>query len=449
MPASSAPKSCCSLDQERYAAPIKYPPDTEILRAKNEAWQTYPSIHREMDFHSICGRPGPVCALAAFPVPNIGSAVTELVRCEAINLPAAPRLMSIRDGNDGPWSSFTLQIGFPAQDVRVLVSPATDDTLVVSSAGCVGSSDSKCIDDRGRTFNPNSSTTWQQHGYYQLSVEPTLGAGIQAVYGNDTVTLGIQGSGGPTLQDQIVAAYVSTDLYVGMFGLNPSSTNFTSTDLNRPSYLSSLKTSNIIPSLSFGYTAGNQYRLKQVYGSLTLGGYDSSLFMPNDISIPLAPGPGRQLLAGLQKVHLKNQNGTEAVLMADGIMVSMDPTVAELWLPAAVCTHFQNAFGLTQDPQTHLYLVNNDMHTQLVAQNASVTFTLGSSVSGGPTVDIVLPYASFDLVLKPPALGLTQSSKYFPLRQAANDSQYTIGRTFFQEAYVHLLSRCCERCSAR
>ena len=271
-------------------------------------------------------------------------------------------------------------------------------------------------------------------------MEPTLGTGLQAVYGNDTVTLGIQGSGGPTLQDQIVAAYVGTDLYIGMFGLNPSSTNFTATDMNRPSYLSSLKTSNLIPSLSFGYTAGNQYRLKQVYGSLTLGGYDSSLFTPNSVSIPLAAGPTRQLLAGLQKINLKDENGTEAVLLSDGIMVSMDPTVAEIWLPATVCAQFEKAFGLTQDPQTHLYLVNNDLHTRLVAQNASVTFTLGSATSGGSTVDLVLPYSSFDLLLKPPALGLTQSSKYFPLRQATNDTQYTIGRTFFQEAYVYPFS---------
>ena len=188
---------------------------------------------------------------------------------------------------------------------RVLVSPASDDTLVVSSAGCVGSTDSSCTNDRGGTFNPNSSSSWQQHGYYQLNVEPALNVPTQAVYGNDTVTLGIQGSGGPTLQNQIVAAYAGTEMYLGMFGLNPSSTNFTATDLDRQSYLSSLKAANLIPSLSFGYTAGNQYRLKQVYGSLTLGGYDSSLFTPNNITIPLAPGPTRQLLAGLQKDHFE------------------------------------------------------------------------------------------------------------------------------------------------
>ena len=318
--------------------------------------------------------------------------------------------------------------------MRVLVSAASDDTLVVSSLGCVGSSDSTCSNDRGGLFNPNTSTSWQQHGYYEVNVDQNLGIFTQGSFGNDTITLGLQGSGGPTLQNQIVSAYASNDMYVGMFGLNPSSTNFTPTDQNRASYLSSLKSGNLIPSLSFGYTAGNQYRLKQVYGSLTLGGYDSSLFSPNNLTMPLAPGTTRQLMAGLQTIKSKNQNGTGASLMTNGIMISIDSTVPQIWLPQVVCTQFENAFGLTQDPKTGLYLVSDSLHSQLTEQNASITFTLGAAASGGQTVDITLPYASFDLVVKPPAFGVGQSQKFFPLRQAVNETQYTLGRTFLQEA---------------
>ena len=320
--------------------------------------------------------------------------------------------------------------------MRVFISPATDDILVVSTLGCIDASDSTCTSDRGGTFNANQSTSWQQHGYYELNVESSLGIAAQGVFGNDTVTLAIQGGGGPTLQNQIVSAYTDNDLYLGMFGVNPSSTNFTSTDQNRPSYLSSLKTSNMIPSLSFGYTAGNQYRLKQVYGSLTLGGYDSSLFTPNNITIPFGPGPTRQLLAGLQTIKSTNQNGTGALLMGNGIMVSIDPTIPMMWLPESVCQQFENALGISKDSKTGLYLVSDELHSQLLTQNASVTFTLGAAVSGGQFVDITLLYASFDLVVKPPAFGVTASQKYFPLRTAVNESQYTLGRTFLQEAYV-------------
>ena len=238
------------------------------------------------------------------------------------------------------------------------------------------------------------------------------------------------------MQNQIVAAYTDPDLYLGMLGLSPLSTNFTQTDKDRPSFLSSLKTSNMIPSLSFGYTAGNQYRLKQVYGSLTLGGYDSSLFTPNDVSITFGPGPTRQLLAGLQSVTSKDQTGKVTTLLSDGIMISIDPTTPTMWLPENVCQQFETAFGIVKDDKTGLYLVSNDQHTKLTAQNNSVTFTLSANVTSPQTVNITLPYASFDLVVKPPAFNVGQSQKYFPLITAANDSQYTLGRVFLQEAYV-------------
>jgi hypothetical protein len=76
-------------------------------------------------------------------------------------------------------------------------------------------------------------------------------------YGRDAIGLG--GRGGPTLDDQIVGGIATEKHYLGMFGVNSQSTDF---NLNgeQPSYIASLKNQNIIPSLSFGYTAGAQYR---------------------------------------------------------------------------------------------------------------------------------------------------------------------------------------------
>ena len=248
--------------------------------------------------------------------------------------------------------------------------------------------------------------------------------------------LGIQGSGGPVLSNQIVAAYSTDDFYLGFFGVNPASTNFTQQEQGKASYLTTLKNQNLIPSLSFGYTAGNQYRLKQVLGSLTLGGVDSGRFVPNNLSIPFAPQSGRSLLVGIQSISSVDQNGTTSNLLPNGIMALVDSTEAQIWLPVEACQAFEKAFGLTYNDTNGLYLVDNALHAQLQAQNASVTFTLGSTVSGGETINITLPYNSFDLTLTPPAFNLTSSSKYFPLRRADNDTQYTLGRTFLQEAYL-------------
>ena len=345
-----------------------------------------------------------------------------------------PLLTWLRDGDDGSWSSFTIQVGTPIQDVRVFVSNEISTTWVVETQGCtVG--DTTCSNGRGLLFNPNTSSTWSQYGFYALGAEQNLGSTSSARYGNDTVGLGIQGSGGPVLPGQIVAAFSTDDFYLGFIGVNPASTTLQQ-EQQKASYLTTLKDQNMIPSLSFGYTAGNKYRLKQVLGSLTLGGVDSGRFVPNNLSIPFAPQQNRSLLVGIQSISLVNENGTTNNLLPTGIMAFVDSTEAQIWLPVEACQAFEKAFGLTYNTTNGFYLVNNALHTQLQAQNASVTFTLGSTVSGGETVNITLPYNSFDLTLTPPAANLSSSTKYFPLRRADNDTQYTLGRTFLQEAYL-------------
>ena len=269
-----------------------------------------------------------------------------------------------------------------------------------------------------------------------MGAEENLGSTSNARYGNDTVGLGIQGSGGPSLPNQIVAAYSTDDFYLGFFGVNPDSTNFTQQEQGRASYMTTLKNQNLIPSLSFGYTAGNKYRLKQVLGSLTLGGVDSGRFTPNNLSIPFAPQKGRSLLVGIQSISSVDQKGATSNLLPTGIMAFVDSTEAQIWLPMEACQAFEKAFGLTYNATNGYYLVDDALHSRLQTQNASVTFTLGSTVSGGETVNITLPYNSFDLLLTPPVANLTSNIKYFPLRRADNETQYTLGRTFLQEAYL-------------
>ena len=342
--------------------------------------------------------------------------------------------MLARDGDDGPWSSFTIQVGTPVQDVRVFVSSNNAATWVVLPAGCnVGDSD--CSQNRGLAFNPNASSTWSLHGNYELSTEQNLNLSAGAIFGNDTLGLGIQGSGGPVLQNQVIGAFTDANFYLGYFGVNSAVINFTNAE-SQPSYLTTLKDQNLIPSVSFGYTAGNQYRLKQVLGSLTLGGYDAGRFTPNGLSFPFADDSSRSLMVGVQSISSTDQTGTNSVLLAsgDGFMTYVDSTVAQIWLPLKACQAFEEAFGITFDETSQLYLVNDSLHNQLQAQNSSVTFELGAGTSDGQTINITLPYDSFDLLVEPPTPGVANNTRYFPLRRAANESQYTIGRTFLQEA---------------
>lgn len=135
---------------------------------------------------------------------------------------------------------------------------------------------------------------------------------------------------------------------------------------------------------------------------------------------------------GLQSIKFSDSKTTDQVLLSEGILTFIDSTVPHIWLPVKVCQAFEQAFGLNYDEKSGLYLVNDTLHDKLLAQNANVTFTLGDQVNGGKTVDITLPYLSFDLQAS--YKFLDNASKYFPLRRAANDTQFTLGRTFLQES---------------
>lgn len=105
-----------------------------------------------------------------------------------------------------------------------------------------------------------------------------------------------------------------------------------------------------------------------------------------------------------------------------------------LWLPGNVCDRIASAFRLHYDNATGLYLVDDDTHTDLVARNPSFTFSFGSSSVIPDNLNIDLPYAAFDLQASWPVYNNTKN--YFPIRRAANATQYILGRAFMQEAYI-------------
>jgi hypothetical protein len=99
-----------------------------------------------------------------------------------------------------------------------------------------------------------------------------------------------------------------------------------------------------------------------------------------------------------------------------------------------VCDAFATAFGLNYDSSADRYTISASAHNALTASPPNVTFTIGSSASGGATINIEIPYAAFDLKASYPISPNT--TLYFPLRRAANDSQYALGRVFMQEIYL-------------
>ncbi|KAF2260029.1 acid protease [Lojkania enalia] len=357
------------------------------------------------------------------------------------------------DGIDGSWNSFALRIGEPSQFARVFISTASQQTWAIHATACLVNQtdpetnqtvevvDNDCRDSRGWTFNLTESTTWDEIGFYKLWTEKNLGLVGNGQYGYDTVGFGQPGEEGPTLKNTTVGTLITPNFWLGHFGVNSKSTNFSAFTDPSPSYISYLFRQKHIPSVAFGYTAGAQYRttdFTSVLGSLTLGGYDASRFIPNDLTFEFAPDNERDIVVGVVGIQANSATKSHYDLLKnrDSFTMYIDSTIAELWLPIEVCEAFEEAFGLKYDNGTGLYLVDDLLHETLLAENASVTFSLGRKFSANSTVDIVLPYAAFDQTAKPPYRGLEQSSSYFPIRRAQSEGQFVLGRTFLQEAYL-------------
>ena len=118
-------------------------------------------------------------------------------------------------------------------------------------------------------------------------------------------------------------------------------------------------------------------------------------------------------------------------LLPTPISAFIDSAVPHIWLPDEACKAFEGAFNLTYNETDKTYWVDDKLHDELTKSNPEVTFKLDNPQPDPAVVRLTMPYASFDLQY--PAFG---NMRYFPLAKAANETQYTLGRTFLQEAYV-------------
>jgi hypothetical protein len=353
------------------------------------------------------------------------------------------------DGNDGAWSTFKISVGTPGQDFRVLVSTKSGETYVVVPEGCIEGIDGpNCSKLRGVErfqssqspgFQVNMSSSWSTLGQYSVDLEGRLNYTAQGLFGFDEVSLGSAvDKSALSLDHQVVAGIADLDYYIGYIPLGVPESSFSSLSESIDSFIYQLRNATKIPSLSFSYTAGAEYKLRSVFGSLILGGYDATRFTPNaqDFSFSFANDPSRLLTVGVESIMAMNTLKGTYSLSSGAHFSLIDSTVPHLWLPQYICDNFEQAFGLTYDPRTDFYLVNNTIHRKLKSLNPSITIKLVNSLEDTSTnyTNIILPYAAFDLQASYPYY--ENATNYFPIRRAANDTQYVLGRTLLQEAYL-------------
>ncbi|OAP65739.1 hypothetical protein AYL99_01711 [Fonsecaea erecta] len=349
-------------------------------------------------------------------------------------------------GYDGLWSAISIRVGSPEQYLSVFPSTLSQETWVVGPAGCDGTS--ICENKRGGLFSANESSSFKVRGFYELNFDPQLGGSGYGYYGLDTLSL----NDAISVPDQIVSVVNSTDYWVGTLGLGVQQTRFSGSEAISPLLSSLIQKRNDIPSRSYGYTAGAVYRLKSVPASLTLGGVDANRFVPNDMSFtlsqdyaPIVAVNSISVSSGADSLPSNWDSNPQTLLdLSQADLFTIDSSTPFLWLPESACNAFANALNLTYDDTLQLYLFpssNTSSPSALSAWNLTFTFTLSNLPGSSDEITLTLPYDAFNLQLTYPFPNLAANftsapTNYFPLRKAANSTQYTIGRAFLQETYL-------------
>ena len=149
----------------------------------------------------------------------------------------------------------------------MLVSTEVSSTWVVAPGGCGPAYPVNCTGARGGAYDSTKSSTWNANALYTLNAETNLGNPYGASnqigsYGYDTI--GVPGQAevaNVSVNHQVIAAIETNTYYLGNLGLSSQNITFAADSSNTsPSFLGSLRNENLIPSLSFGYTAGASYR---------------------------------------------------------------------------------------------------------------------------------------------------------------------------------------------
>ncbi|KAI1505384.1 aspartic peptidase domain-containing protein [Biscogniauxia marginata] len=362
-------------------------------------------------------------------------------------------------GIDGNWSSTGLLVGDPAQEIDVTVSTSLSEIWVVETSGCGTSS--LCTAARGGTYNTSASHSWSPLGAWQLGFE-YLDNGGNGDYAMETVAVhnDLRQSQVP-LGKQVVAGINETAFYTGFLGLGITPGKFQNVVVQSP--ISTLvEQAGIIPSHSYGYTAGAWYGGSSGTPlSLTLGGYDANRFEPHDVKFSLDPSTRqpntlvRAITASVSDVAKAPTTwaSPSAPLLGfnESVTALIDSSTPYLWLPSAVCDRFAASFNLTWDESFGLYLFsgNENLDRYRSSPDLSFTFTLSSTDNhddfGQPldvpgVVNITISAQAFIQSLRYPFKNLipyrSPAVPYFPLKRADNTSQIVIGRSFLQEAYM-------------
>ncbi|SCN74140.1 uncharacterized protein FFE2_03036 [Fusarium fujikuroi] len=360
-------------------------------------------------------------------------------------------------GSDGNWSTISFSLGSNSQAIEVLVSTALSEFWAIGPGGCLPK-EPHCIAARGGIYNPQESSGWSPLGTWQLGLS-YLGYDGNGNYGRDVISTQSPLSDDPYTMDGVLIATINTTNYLnGLFGLGITQSNFNGTVADSP-LTQAVGTYGLIPSYSFGYTAGAYYRNTPV--SLTLGGVETPRFKKHDNVFTLSQEDNleRPMVRGIQITPAEGQDvpsswESQQPLLSQwnsSFFAIIDSSTPYLWLPDEACDQFAQALNLTYNSTFELYTISDDQYRNYTNDASfELTFVLSSFDDndnfGDPynvpgIVNITIPLRAFVGLLQYPFMPDTiqygdPAIPYFMLRKAKNSGSYILGRSFLQESYL-------------
>lgn len=359
-------------------------------------------------------------------------------------------------GNDGPWSTFNIKVGSQVELLEVLPASSLSLTLVVLPDGCTPNEQQQadCNSSRGNILDPQNLAGWDPlqsangYNYFDVSlpgIQPLITENITSEISLNTLDLSWFGTNSTQnampLESQLIAGYATKTPFLGLLGLSGWPAYPVRPDTPYNSTLETLKNRSSISGLTWAYTAGAKYKTPESFGSLTFGGYDSTLVNMDQALTGVnftrdSIGNGNELTLTVKGIRV---GGTASDKVGTGMVAQLDSMFPDIYLPEDICALFVDAFGLQWNEAARMYLVNDTQHERLQTENTSVSFDLSSDSDPEKVVTITLPYAAFHHEVRFPLVNITDDQAvlhYFPIQPKPNTTNFDIflGRTFFQES---------------
>ncbi|PHH74128.1 hypothetical protein CDD82_5092 [Ophiocordyceps australis] len=357
-------------------------------------------------------------------------------------------------GNDGNWSSVAFALGSSSAQSNVFVSTSLSEFWAIGPGGCVAK-DPRCTAARGGIYTPSESNQRTSIGFWQLGLQ-YLGLRANGDYGLDTINAQSSITNAAfAMSNVIIAAVNTTQAFVGYLGLGIQQGKFGDKVIESP-LTQAVQTFGLLPSYSYGFTAGAHYRNTVV--SATLGGYDAARLEPHDTTFNLMPNNSNPQvfvrgiwLSSLDQSNV-SVNYTDVILSAweDNFTAIIDSSTPHLWLPERVCKRFaalydgryNDTFDLfTMDPQKYLHhttTTTEEITFSLSSVDNKDNFGLPLQVPG--VVNITFPSEAFvGLLTYPFGGGVIKygdpNVPYLTVRMSKDDN-FILGRSFLQESYL-------------